>query len=148
MMNPINKRMHPKLRRRRFTLMEMVIVVLVIGIVLALVGPNLMKQFKKVQDTTALNQAILLKNSCESYYLDVLEYPESLDDLLRNNGKKRWNGPYLNTDRLPADPWGGEFRYARNPPGTPHPFDITCYGADKTPGGIGENADVSCWDAR
>ncbi len=76
--------------------------------------------------------------------MDTSEYPSSLEDLMTKNSNAKWDGPYLDAKNLPKDGWGNDFIY--NCPGADNmPFDIISYGADKTAGGEGYNADLSCW---
>ena len=129
--------------RRSFTLIEIMIVVVIIGMLAALVGPNILGNLDKAKVSNTQTQLVNLKNAVQSYYFDLSEYPSRLDDLLTNPGKDKWDGPYLDAKSLPKDSWDSEFVYVC--PGEDVPFDIMSYGADKTSGGTGKNADLSCW---
>ena len=138
-------------RRRRerrrigaFSLIEIMIVVIIIGMIMALVGPNVMKNLKEAQGSTARNQIMLLANAIDDYYLDMAEYPAKLEDLVTNPGNDKWDGPYLRFGKIPVDPWGEPYGYRS--PGEKGEYDIYSYGADKAPGGEGEAADLSNWE--
>ena len=127
-----------------FSMIEIMIVVVIIGMILTLVGPNVIKKFKKAQHSTAKNQVMLLSNACKDYYLDVSEFPGKLSDLIESPGNEKWDGPYLDPAKLPLDPWGEDYQY--DSPGQHGDFDLFCYGSDKAPGGKGDASDVSNWE--
>ncbi len=132
-----------KCNRRSFTLIEIMIVVVIIGMLAALVGPNLLGNMDKAKVSNTQAQLTNLKNAVQQYYFDLSEYPSRLEDLMTNPGKDKWDGPYLSSKTLPKDSWDCEFIYIC--PGEDVPFDIISYGADKTSGGTEKNADLSCW---
>ena len=140
---------HPTSRRPRrsaaFTLIEMMVVLAIIAGLAALVGPAIFKQLKKADATTAKAQAVQLANAVKNYYMDMHQYPRRLDDLVQNPGGDKWDGPYIEDGALPKDPWGEPYHY--DCPGTHNPkgVDVYSYGADKAPGGEGENADIGNW---
>ena len=129
-----------------FTLTEVMIVVVIIGLVLALVGPNLINRFTQAKVRNAKNQMMLLKESVKTYYIDMSKYPETMDNLVTSPGDDKWSGPYLTDGVIPKDPWGNDFVYdkaaANGKPG------FTCYGADGQAGGEGENADIFSWEKK
>ena len=134
-----------KYRMRYFSLIEIMVVIVIIGMVMGLVGPAIMNKLKSAKHKTAKNQCILLRECVNGYYLDMSSYPNNLEELTRNPGSdKAWNGPYITDGYLPPDPWGNEYHY-EIPGGDGRAFDIHCYGADNSPGGEGENADVGSW---
>jgi len=145
-----NERMKPRTepaagrRRSCFSLIEILIVVVIIGMILGLVGPNVVKKLKKAQTGTAKSQVLLLANACKDYYLDMSEYPSKLENLIQNPGTQKWDGPYLDPPKLPLDPWGEPYHY--DVPGQHSAFDIYSYGTDKAPGGEGDAADANSWD--
>ncbi len=132
-----------KYQTRRFSLIEIMIVVVIIGLLMALVGPSALKKLKRAKHDTAKMQIRLLGDAVKDYYIDVGNYPSSLNGLLQGSDDK-WNGPYLDPPKLPEDPWGAEYIYRQ--PGEHGDFDIVSYGADGSPGGDGENADVVSWE--
>jgi general secretion pathway protein G len=108
--------MKPTTQRRRsrrhcFSLIEIMIVVLIIGMVIGLVGPPVIKKFDKAKNETADAQAQLLENACDDFYLDMSAYPNDLDDLVKNPGGNKWDGPYLKSGKVPLDPWGTPYEY-------------------------------------
>ena len=128
-----------------FSLIELMVVILIIGLVVGLVGPALFDQFEKARQNTARNQILLLKECAKSYYLDMNEYPQSLEDLVRDpGGRKSWKGPYIEDGELPPDPWDNDYQY-RNPGENGRPFDIYSYGKDNQFGGEGGDADIGTW---
>ena len=121
------------------------VVLLIIGLVSALVAPQVVKKLAKAKVQTAQAQVRLLKNACKDYYLDMDKYPDRLDDLIQSPGSDKWDGPYLDPPKIPKDSWGNEFHYEK--PGQDNrPFDIVSYGADGAPGGEKYNADIKSWE--
>ena len=136
----IEKRIH-----RAFTLIEIMIVVVIIAMLAALVGPSILGNLDKAKVKSTKAQLVNLKNAVQQYYMDLSAYPNSLQDLLTNPGDDKWHGPYLDAKNLPKDGWENDFIYTV--PGTDSmPFDIDSYGADKAAGGDGYNSDISCWN--
>lgn len=135
-------------RRRRshpFTLIEIMIVVVIIGMLAALVGPNILGSLDKTKVKSTKAQLVSLKNAVQQFYMDMSSYPTSLNELLVNPGNDKWDGPYLEAKSLPKDGWDNDFQYSC--PGQDNmPFDIISYGADKSSGGSGYNEDISCWN--
>jgi len=136
----------PKRRRRThcFSLIEIMIVVVIIGMLAALVAPNVMKRLGKAQHEVAKAQIQALANACEDYYLDMSEYPSRLEDLIQNPGGEKWDGPYLKPAKIPVDPWQEPYVYQA--PGSHSDYDISSLGADKAPGGDGKNSDINNWE--
>lgn len=127
------------LRRRRFTLVEMMIVVVIIGLLAGLVGPRVLNRLEKAKRETAKSQIQLLSNSVKDYYMDMDEYPKSLEELLRNPGKNegKWDGPYLEPAIIPNDPWGQPYRYETSRDGG---FAIASGGRDRS---FGSDDDIT-----
>lgn len=125
-----------------FTLMEMAVVVAIIALTATIVTPVYFNHVKKARVSTAKTQIALLEQAIMDFRLDVGSLPNSLDDLVRNSGNEKWNGPYLKRS-VPKDPWGGNYVYTV--PGTHGEFDLISYGSDKQSGGTGEAADLSNW---
>ena len=132
-------------RSNPFTLIEIMIVVVIIAMLAALVGPNILGSLDKAKVKSTKAQLVNLKSAVQQFYMDMSAYPASLQDLITNPGNDKWNGPYLDAKNLPKDGWDGDFEYTV--PGADNmPFDIISYGADKTSGGDGYNEDISCWN--
>ena len=132
-------------RRRRFSLIEIMVVLLIIGLLGALVAPKAINKLKKAKRQTAKVQIRLLANAAKDYYLDMDQFPDSLEDMVRNPGGEKWDGPYLEPAKIPNDPWDNEYHYEA-PGQDGRDFDIVSYGADNAPGGEGDNADIVSWE--
>jgi general secretion pathway protein G len=130
-----------------FTLVELLVVMIIIGLLAALVGPRFIRQEEKAKVKAAKAQIELLSTALDTFRLDVGRYPTSQEGLeaLRTQpgGIERWDGPYLKKD-VPLDPWGKAYVYKS--PGEHGPFDILSYGADGVPGGDGDNHDLASWE--
>ncbi len=93
-----------------FTLVEIMVVVVIIGLLAGLVGPKLFKNLEKANRETAKTQMSNLKTSLATYRLDLGRYPDQLNCLVSPCGDG-WNGPYLDSDEVPLDPWKNEYMY-------------------------------------
>jgi general secretion pathway protein G len=137
-----------KLRDRSgFTLVELLVVMIIIGLLAALVGPRFIRQEEKAKIKAAKAQIELLSTALDTFRLDVGRYPntqEGLEALRTKPGViERWDGPYLKKD-LPLDPWGKAYVYKS--PGEHGSFDIISYGADGVSGGEEDNRDITSWE--
>jgi general secretion pathway protein G len=129
-----------------FTLLELLVVVAIIGLLAAYVGPRYVSQLGKSEVTAARTQIEALARALESYRLDNGNYPSSETGLsaLRNRPTNlpRWNGPYLQKD-VPVDPWGHPYFYRlTSVAGSGRDFELLSFGRDGRPGGSGEDADI------
>lgn len=132
---------------RGFSLIEIMIVMVIIGLLAGLVGPKLFGQLGKAKQKTAKAQIEMLMAALDAYRLDVGSYPsqqEGLNALISNPGKQEWAGPYLAKGQLPQDPWNHPYVYQI--PGQHGEADIYSLGGDNQPGGTGEDADVNSWE--
>lgn len=125
-----------------FTLIEILIVVVIIGLIASLVAPNLMKNLTHSKREIAKAQIEMLASAIKTYMMDVGKYPDSLEELIQSD-KKGWNGPYLAKKKIPLDPWNRSFVYKC--PGDHDAFDLFSYGADGKEGGEGDNEDIVSW---
>jgi general secretion pathway protein G len=133
---------------RGFTLVELLVVIIVLGLLVGLVGPRLFGRVGQSKTAAARAQIELLGAALDQYRLDIGTYPtvsEGLEALVRNPNKPKWNGSYLKKG-VPKDPWGNPYKY-RCCPGQNGDYDLWSEGADGAPGGEGENADVTSWEA-
>src|ERR1700693_5828828 len=114
-----------------FTLVEMLVVITIIGLIMALVGPRVLNYLGESKVKAARIQIESLSSALDLYYLDVGRYPSSSEGLAalaqQPGGVQSWNGPYLRTGSVPNDPWGHPYLYRS--PGEHGSFDIVSYGA-------------------
>lgn len=131
---------------RGFTLLELLVVMVIIGLLAGYVGPKLFAQIGKSEVKAARAQIEALRRSLDQYRLDVGRYPSTDEGLtalvVKPAQEPRWSGPYL-AKSVPADPWGHPYEYRS--PGQHDEFDLLSYGRDGRPGGEGENADIVSW---
>lgn len=134
-------------RAAGFSLIELLVVLVILGLLAGLVGPNVLKWISSANTDTARTQIEQFSGALDLYRLEVGRYPttaEGLEALVQAPpGTSRWNGPYLKKGTVPKDPWGNEYQYRA--PGQNGDFDLYSLGADNTEGGEGENQDVVSW---
>lgn len=130
--------------RAGFTLLELLVVIVILGLLAAYIGPKYFSQLGKAEVTAARAQIEAFEKALDAFRLDVGRYPtteEGLDSLLvRPVSADKWNGPYLKK-AVPPDPWGKPYVYRF--PGARGEYDIVSHGRDGQPGGSAENADIS-----
>ncbi|MGO4381539.1 type II secretion system major pseudopilin GspG [Pseudoduganella sp. RAF53_2] len=136
---------HAVRRATGFTLLELLVVIVIIGLLAAYVGPKYFSQLGKSEVTIAKAQIEAFEKSLDTYRLDVGRYPtteEGLAALLTAppTAGAKWNGPYLKKG-VPPDPWGHAYIYKA--PGAKAEYEIVSLGKDGQPGGEGENADIT-----
>jgi general secretion pathway protein G len=133
--------------KKGFTLVEILVVMVIIGLIASLVGPRLFPKLGKGKQSAAKAQIELLGQGLDQFRLDVGRYPttqEGLNALMVNpGGIDQWEGPYLKKE-LPKDPW--ERPYIYQCPGTHGEYDLFSYGRDGALGGEGEDKDVVSWN--
>jgi len=131
--------------RAGFTLLELLVVVAIIALLAAYVGPKYFSQVGKSEQAVARSQIEAFSRALGAYRLDVGNFPsteEGLGALLNKPANAaKWNGPYLEK-AVPPDPWGRAYIY-RAPGANNADFDIASYGKDGQPGGEGDAADLS-----
>lgn len=115
-----------KRRQGGFTLIEILIVVIIIGLIASLVAPNLIGRYERSREEIAKAQVEMLSSGVLSFKLDMNRYPVSFDELVKSTDPK-WRGPYLSKQTIPKDPWGQDYQY--KVPGEHGPFDIYSLGA-------------------
>jgi len=127
-----------------FTLIELLIVMAILGMLAALVGPKLFNQIGKGRISTAATQMSSMEVALDAYRLDMFKYPSSLEDLLKNSSNSpKWNGPYMKKG-IPKDPWGNEYQY-KKPGREGRDYDLYSFGADGREGGEKDDADILSW---
>jgi general secretion pathway protein G len=135
-----------KKKEKGFTLIEMLIVMVILGLLAALVGPRMFGKVGKSRQKAAKAQISLFETTLDTYRLDTSKYPTTEQGLqalrTKPGGVERWDGPYL-PKNVPLDPWGHAYEYRC--PGEHGDYDIISLGADGTAGGEGENEDVVNW---
>ncbi len=140
---------HNTQNHKGFTLIELLIVLAIIGMLAALVGPRLMNALSKSQSKTTRSQVELLSTALDNFRLDNGRYPtkdEGLAALIHKpEGLINWSGPYLRKKKIPKDAWGFDFHYDIPAKKGGIAYDLYSLGADNAPGGEGENADIGNW---
>lgn len=130
---------------RGFTLLELLVVILIIGLLTGIVAPRFLNQISRSETTTARAQIDALEKALQAYRIDMGRYPtasEGLKALMTAPGNDpRWRGPYLKDD-VPLDPWGQPYRYVY-PSTRGKDFDLISTGQDRAPGGVGDAADIT-----
>ena len=132
-------------RSTGFTLIELMVVLVILGLLAGLVGPRLFGRVDSSKVQAAETQIKMLRGALQTYRLDIGTYPSTAQGLAAlmaapSNVAAYWNGPYLEDD-LPLDPWRTPYRYEQ-PANTSQGFALYSFGADAKPGGEGVNADV------
>ena len=133
-------------RRSAFTLLELLVVMVIIGLLVAYVGPRYFSQIGKSEVKAAKAQINSFEKALDQYRLDTGHYPTTEQGLqslaVKPANEPKWQGPYL-TKAVPADPWGNPYQYRQ--PGEHGEFDLWSFGKDGQQGGSGEAADVTNW---
>ena len=128
-----------------FTLLELLVVMAIIGILTAYVGPRYFSKLDDAEVKTAKAQIDAFSKALDAFRIDVGRYPTNEEGLEALNTKpataSRWNGPYLKK-AVPLDPWGKPYNY-KIPGSQNRDCDVFSYGQDGQPGGEGKNADIS-----
>ncbi|HXR58697.1 MAG TPA: type II secretion system major pseudopilin GspG [Burkholderiales bacterium] len=129
-----------------FTLLELLVVIVIIGLLVGYVAPRYFSQVGKSEVQVAKAQIDGLEKALDQYRLDTRRYPsaeQGLEALIaRPSNEPNWNGPYLKK-AVPPDPWGHAYVYRT--PGRNGDFDLVSYGRDGKPGGSGEDADLGIY---
>jgi general secretion pathway protein G len=137
--------------RSGFTLLEIMVVIIVLGLLAGLVGPQIVGRVSDAKTATARTQIEMMSVALDSYRLDNGRYPTTQQGLeaLRTEPAAEpvptnWRGPYLRRE-VPLDPWGRPYEYRSPGEENPGSFDLFTLGLDGLPGGEGEAADVTSW---
>ncbi len=140
---PLQSR-NPRSTQAGFTLLELLVVLAILALLAGLVGPRVLQQLSGARADTAKIQIKNIEAALDLYRLDVGRYPTAADGLKALMEKPanagRWRGPYLKSSDGILDPWGETYRYRME--GSKNTYEIISFGADKSEGGDGENADI------
>ncbi len=133
-------------RRGGFTLLELLVVIVILGLLASLIAPRYFDQVGKSNTKIAKAQIVSLEKALDQYRLDIGQYPTTEQGLaaltVKPNGVDRWAGPYLKKS-APVDPWGRPYLFKS--PGEHGDFDLSSLGSDGQSGGTGEGEDVLSW---
>ncbi len=144
--------MGKKCDEKGFTLIELMVVIVILGILAGLIVPRIMGRPEEARQAKARIQIESIETALKLYKLDNGSYPtteQGLQALVEppevGELAESWReGGYLEKGKIPKDPWGEEYVYLS--PGTQGDFDLMSYGADGEPGGEGKNKDITNWD--
>jgi general secretion pathway protein G len=129
-----------------FTLLELLVVMVIIGLLAAYVGPQYFAQLGKSEVKATQAQISALQKALDTYRIDVGHYPTTEQGLValvtKPQNEPKWSGPYLQK-AVPPDPWGHPYNYKA--PGEHGDYDLFSFGKDGQPGGTGEAADITSW---
>ena len=127
-------------KSKGFTLLELLVVIVIIGLLAGYVAPRYFGQVGKSEVQVARAQIDSLEKALDQYRLDTRHYPQALEALTaKPESEANWSGPYLKKT-VPNDPWGRPYVYRA--PGTKSDYDLYSLGRDGKPGGTGEDADI------
>lgn len=136
----------PAARARGFTLLELLVVLVIIGLLAAYVGPKYFQQIGKSEQKVARAQLDAFQKALDQYRVDTGHYPTSDQGLAAlvsaPGGESQWQGPYL-SKQVPKDPWGRDYLYRS--PGEHGEYDVWSFGKDGREGGDGDDKDVTNW---
>lgn len=131
-------------RARGFTLLELLVVILIIGLLTGIVAPRFLGQIGRSETTAARAQLDAFDKALQAYRVDTGRFPSTGQGLralvTQPADETRWRGPYLR-DEVPLDPWGTAYQY-RNPGSNGKDYDLLSFGADRVQGGVGDGADI------
>ena len=131
-------------QRRGFTLLELLVVILIIGLLTGIVAPRFLAQINRSEATAAKAQIDAFDKALQAYRIDMGRYPAEAEGLralvVAPANELRWRGPYLK-DAVPLDPWGSPYVY-RAQSARGKDFDLYSLGRDKALGGVGDDADI------
>jgi general secretion pathway protein G len=130
--------------RRGFTLLELLVVILIIGLLTGIVAPRFLGQIKQSEIVTARAQMDAFDKGLQAFRMDTGHFPSTSQGLkalvVQPADEPRWRGPYLQGE-IPVDPWGSVYQY-QSPSSRGKDFDLLSYGKDRAPGGQGDDADI------
>lgn len=134
-----------RLRAAGFTLLELLVVILIIGLLTGIVAPRFLNQIARSETTTAKAQIDAFDKALQAYRIDMGRFPSEGEGLraltVASGNDARWRGPYLK-DSVPLDPWGSPYQY-RIPSSRGKDYDLISPGRDRATGGSGDDADIT-----
>ncbi len=131
--------------RSGFTLIEILVVVVILAVLAAVIVPNVLGRVGDSKNAKAISDISSFTTNIDLYHLDTGKYPESLDNLIKNPGSNKWNGPYIkNTDKIQSDPWNNPYVY-KAPGDNGRDYDIASAGTD---GQMGTSDDIQSWNLK
>lgn len=135
-----------KVQCKGFTLLELLVVMVILGLLAGYVGPKYFSQVGKSEVKVARAQIDAFDKALDQYRLDTGHYPSTAQGMsalsTKPSNESKWDGPYLKK-AVPPDPWGNAYQYRQ--PGEHGEYDLFSYGKDGQPGGNGEAADITNW---
>lgn len=142
------QKLNKKVLKKGFTLLELLVVMVIIGLLASYVAPRFFTQVGKSEIKATRAQMDAFSKALDTYRLDTGRYPNSFEGLKalvdRADAEPKWAGPYLQKS-VPPDPWGQPYIY-KSPGTSGRDYDLTSLGKDGQPGGEGENADIHSWE--
>ena len=136
----------PRDQNEGFTLVELLVVLVIMGLVMSIVGPRVLNYLTSSRERTTRLQISSFQSALDLFYLDSGRYPsasEGLEALIkRPSSNDSWNGPYLQQSAVPTDPWGNPYRY-KLPGSGEAPYQIISLGSDGRDGGQDDAADIA-----
>jgi len=143
-----DKQMNKKRQNKGFSLIELLVVLVILGLLAGVVAPQVMKHLAKAKSDTARLQIEDFGAALDLYYLELADYPtteQGLQALIQApDNVKNWNGPYLKKKKIPDDPWNHPYQYRS--PGEHGAYDLFTLGKDNQQGGEKENKDILSWE--
>lgn len=137
--------MHKKYNNQGFTLIEVIVVIVLVGLVVAYIAPQMLGRADDAKRKAAELQLQKVSNAIEVFKFEVGRYPSTLVELVRKPDQAPdWQGPYLQQKKQLLDPWQRQLSYRQ--PGEHGRFDLFSLGADGQPEGTGDAADITHWD--
>jgi len=132
-----------KNKRKAFTLVELLVVIIILALLAGVVAPKFFGQIGRAKKDLARPKMVPIESAIGAYLLNTNEYPSSLEDLITcpSGLENVWTGPYLSPKQL-LDPWDNPYVYVPEGSFNPGSYDLISLGADGTAGGEGDNADI------